>query len=163
MPQAVLSNSTPAPEPPPESIVNKTLDPMGRSIDFFVRAAFTPDQIAEFTSVFVARHMIADEIERLLAVLDALDGDEDLELNINNVDPRLDDAEDDGADNEPSLAGFGTQGENSCFVDCERDDCDLEDGHDREEDLSDREPSLGWTSDGVMAGFDDREGVSNAA
>jgi hypothetical protein len=135
---------------------------MGRSVDIFVRSAFTPDQIAEFTSVFVARHLIADEIERLLAVLDQLDGDDDIELNVaGRGDPRVDDAEDDGADAEPSLAGFGTPGENSFLVDRELDDCDLEDGHDREEDLSDREPSLGWTVDGVMAGFDDQEATSH--
>src|SRR4051812_34566554 len=102
MPQAVLSNSIPAPEPPPESVVNETLDWMGGHIDVFIEAAFTPDQIAEFTSVFVARHMIADEIERLLAVLDALDGDDDFELNLagshGDQDPRLDDAEGDATD-----------------------------------------------------------------
>jgi hypothetical protein len=109
MPQADASNSTP--EPPPERVVNTTLDPMGRHIETFRRAAFTPDQIAEFKSVFVARHLIASEIERLLAVLDALDGDEDFELNLAghhwDPDPRLDDAEGDAADDEPSLAGFG--------------------------------------------------------
>jgi hypothetical protein len=94
------------PEPPLESIVNQTLDPLGRAVNIFVRAAFTPDQIAEFKSVFVAKHLIANEIERLMAVLDALDGDEDLELNAGNChgDPRLDDAECDLFEGEPSLA-----------------------------------------------------------
>lgn len=53
--------------------------------------------------------------------------------------------------------------------DCELDDCDLEENGDlepsfggsadeeREQDFSDTEPSLGWTADGVVAGFDDLE------
>ena len=45
--------------------------------------------------MFLAKHAIADEIERLMAVLDALDCDDDLEMNAANYydDPRLDDAE----------------------------------------------------------------------
>jgi hypothetical protein len=50
-----------------------------------------------------------------MAVLDALSGDDDIELNVGNwlEDPRLEDAE--------------------------QDDCELEDGHDAEGDEADRE------------------------
>jgi hypothetical protein len=58
----------------------------------------------------------------ILDILDELDGDPDLEMNVGNDDPRLDDAEDDAADDEPSLAGFDTQGVNSHFVDRELDE-----------------------------------------
>lgn len=58
---------------------------------------------------------LLDEADRLLALLDALDGDADLEPD---------------AEGEPSLAGFGG------FADA---------GDDRELDESDDEMSLGWT------------------
>jgi hypothetical protein len=42
--------------------------------------------------------------------------------DVGNDDPRLDDAEDDAANDEPSLAGFDTQRVNSHFVDRELDE-----------------------------------------
>ncbi|MGY3130870.1 hypothetical protein ACVWZM_001552 [Bradyrhizobium sp. USDA 4501] len=101
-----------------ESVVNPTLDPDGRTVSFL--GIYTEQQIAAARAVFAARHLVADEIERLMAVLDELSGDEDLELNVPNGydDPWLDDGEgvtvssragsyvSDG-DSEPSLAGFG--------------------------------------------------------
>jgi hypothetical protein len=60
-----------------------------------------------------------------MTVLDALDGADDLELNLAghhwDPDPRLDDTEGDAADDEPSLAGFGSQAQCRYFVDCELD------------------------------------------
>jgi hypothetical protein len=107
MPQAEGSNITPAPEiPPPEDIVNVTFDPLGRTVISGVEKMFSTEQRHAFATVFRTKHAIADEIERLLAILDALDGDPDLEMNVNADDPRLDDAEGDAADDEPSLVGF---------------------------------------------------------
>lgn len=101
-----------------ETVVNPTLDPAGRSFSFL--EIYTEHQLAAARTVFAARHLVADEIERLMAVLDELSGDDDIELNIPNEygDPRLDDAEGvtvsvicQGSyvadeDAEPSLAGF---------------------------------------------------------
>lgn len=98
------------------------LDAGGRVVSFHLEQVSTPTVIAAARAVFVARHVVADEIERLMALLDALSGDDDLELNLAgshwNPDPRLDDTE--GVtvssfagsyvadeDAEPSLAGFG--------------------------------------------------------
>jgi hypothetical protein len=95
-------------DPPAESIVNQTLDPSGRTAGRFIQGAFSPEQIAEFKSTFIAKHLIPNEIERLMALLDALDGDEYLELNLAGFqwieDPRLDDGECDAFENEPSFA-----------------------------------------------------------
>jgi len=124
MVQAVRSNSTITPiPPPPESVLNSTYDPFGWAVTFGIENKFKPEEVAEFRSVFIAKHMIADEVERLLAVLDSLDGDADLELNVGNNydDPRLDDCEDDGADDEPSLASFNGPSGYSGFIDREDD------------------------------------------
>jgi hypothetical protein len=61
--------------------------------------------MAEFRSIFMAKHLIANEIERLMTVLDELNGDPDLELNVDNrdSDPRLEDGEGHNEDPEPSL------------------------------------------------------------
>jgi hypothetical protein len=122
MPQADASNSRLAPEPPPpECLVNSTLDPGGRAVMFAIETKFGSEDIAEFKSVFLTNHAIADEIERLLVILDALDGDTDFEMNVGNDDPRLDDAEGDDADAEPSLASFGGLPMAWCQADLEDD------------------------------------------
>ncbi|MBR0869032.1 hypothetical protein JQ633_01580 [Bradyrhizobium tropiciagri] len=95
MTQAVSENSRPAPEPPPETAINRTLDPSGRAVAYGINKIYRPEEIANFRTVFLARHLIADEIERLIALLDELSGDDDLELNVGNGhdDPRLEDGE----------------------------------------------------------------------
>ena len=83
-----------------------------------------------------------------------------------------------GIDDEPALGSFDRmmnqekswrQSSLVAGCDSEVDDCDLEENGDlepsfgasadqeREQDFSDIEPSLGWTADGLMGGFDDRE------
>lgn len=125
MPQADASNSRVAPEIPPIECVNQTLDPMGRAIDYLLYLRTSPDHRANIAAGFMARHVVADEIERLLAILDAIDGDDDLELNLaglhGDLDPRLDDAESDLEENEPSLARFGDAQTPLLFVDFEFD------------------------------------------
>ncbi len=95
---------------PPESVVNLALDPGGRAVACHLERISTPGAIAAARALFVARHLVADEIEHLMAVLDELDGDDDLELNLAgdhwNPDPRLDDAEGDAADDEPTISDF---------------------------------------------------------
>ena len=76
-------------------------------------------QILEVTPA--TRHALENAIERLVALLDTLDPDPDLEPD---------------TDDEPSLAG-GSVGD---------------DGRDRELDLCDDEPSLGWTSTEACSG-----------
>ena len=96
MVQAARSNSTPAsPPPPPDEIVNSTYDPLGRQVLHGIETMFHPGDIAAFKSVYLTKNAIADEVERLLAILDQLDGDTDLELNVGNLynDARLDDGE----------------------------------------------------------------------
>lgn len=109
MPQAVRSNSiTTPPEPPPLEIINSTLDPYGWCVQNDLARIYPAEQVEEFRTVFIARHLIADEIERLLAILDSLSGDDDLEGNMGGecTDPRLDDAEGDAPDDEPSISAF---------------------------------------------------------
>lgn len=112
MTQAALADSTPAPGIPPIECVNRTIDPYGEGVHFHADRIFTPDQRRDLTKVFVAKQVIADEVERLLAILDALDGDPDLEASGNNDDPRLDDAECDLAESEPSLGATDTFDQN---------------------------------------------------
>lgn len=108
MPQAGASNSRVAPEPPPVDVINATLDPGGSAVQCGLERMYGLEEIANFRTVFIARHLVAAEIERLIDLLDVLSGDDDIELSVSNLadDPRLDDAEADGADDEPSLAGF---------------------------------------------------------
>jgi hypothetical protein len=117
MPRAALANSISASEIPPIECVNRTLDPYGEGVQFHADRIFSPDQRRDLTSVFVAKQLIADEVERLLAILDALDGDADLELTLGahrgNADPRLDDAECDLAESEPSLGAGAADAEES--------------------------------------------------
>jgi hypothetical protein len=125
-------------EPPLLESINQTLDPDGRRVHGFISEQFTVVQIGQFKTVFELRHRLADEIERLMAILDALDPDPDLEVNAGNYDsdPRLDDAEGDDCDVEPSLASGSMQvdqsqehwGEGEChwYADGEPDDSDFE-------------------------------------
>jgi hypothetical protein len=128
------------PEPPARETINSTLDPGGHLANTFLNARFSPEQIGQFKSAFELRHALADEIERLMVILDALDPDPDLEMNAGDLfgDPRLDDAEGDDCDLEPSLAGgvvlvhqsqeHWAAGAASChwFADRELDDSDFE-------------------------------------
>ena len=63
-------------------------------------------------------------IEELIALLDSIDGDPDLE---------------DNADGEPSLGSTAKCIGNECVEDLEFDDCDDEDG-------GDEEPTMGWSN-----------------
>lgn len=149
------------PEPPAEDIINKVLDPDGRTVARGLEDIYTPEQCREFDTVFRARHLIADEIERLLALLDLIAGDDDLELNLagyhSNQDPRLDDAE--GVNVNTLFCGSYVADE-----DAELDDFG-ENGHDAEDDRADYEPSSGWPErmiQGVDHGAgDDREAVAH--
>ena len=83
-----------------------------------------------------------DQIERLLAFLDASDTYVTSEL------------EDDGDQNDASYPTSGSHVANpmeddECSDAAEEDDAG-EDNHDREDDRADFEPSLGWTTDGVI-------------
>jgi hypothetical protein len=83
------------------------------------------------------RREAADEIERLLALLDALDGDPDLEPTLGYLPPGMpDEAEPSGDEGEPSLGW--TEGE--ARFGCNPVFCG---GADLELDQSDDEPSLG--------------------
>jgi len=75
------------------------------------------------------RSRLEAKISELIEMLDLLDGDCDSEAN---------------GDDEPSIGNIGYYGPNG-----------LE--YDLEQDLSDDEPSLGWTADGRLIGDDDRE------
>ena len=70
-----------------------------------------------------ARPLIEDEIERLIAVLDLLEADPDLEEN-DDLEAELDDEPSIGAPE--ALSGSWQGFEYQCEVDCELDDCDLE-------------------------------------
>jgi hypothetical protein len=76
-------------------MVNRTLDPDGGRVAYGLEKIYTGPEVEAFKTVFIARHLIAAEVERLLALLDELSGDDDLELNVANAydDPRLEDAE----------------------------------------------------------------------
>ncbi len=71
-----------------------------------------------------ARHRLEAKIEELIALLDLLDGDPDLE---------------DNADAEPSLGSTAKCIGNECVEDLELDDCDDEAG-------GDEEPTMGWSN-----------------
>lgn len=106
MARAIGTISISVPEPPPEEIINATLEPesQGYLVQSRLAALFSAAEMAEFRSVYFAKQVVANEIDRLMAVLDALDDDPDLELNLSghhwNDDPRLDDAEGDQPDDE---------------------------------------------------------------
>lgn len=87
--------------------LNYTLDP-GADAIMADGWRLTLGQIRAATALFEARHAIANEIERLMALLDATEPDDDFELNLAGhcwrPDPALDDAECDLEESEPSLA-----------------------------------------------------------
>ncbi|MDQ0395175.1 hypothetical protein [Labrys monachus] len=95
----------------------------------------------------VLRRAVGNAVEEMIRLLDALDIDPDLE---------------EGGDAEPFLATTHFEDRSSgtewlharrCRVDTtdrELEDEHDEDGADREEDQSDREPSLGWTESGEI-------------
>ena len=107
-----------------------------------------------------ARNILGDVVERLLGVLDMIEGDPDLEEN-GDLEPSIGtcyqgvvDAELDTADDEPSLGSFDrmvdqtksyrqTVGWNRS-QDFEQDDCDREDG-DQDEQCDDE----GWLESGI--------------
>lgn len=95
------------------------------------------------------RRRIEDQIEQLIATLDELDGDTDLEPTMGGVNPFYGDEAEPDADDETSLGwtAAGTYGKPPIP---HQEDCEL--------DTSDEEPSLGWTISGaVTAGTGDRE------
>lgn len=135
MPRAAFADSTVVPEIPPIECVNLTLDEYGEGINYTMLNRASPDERRSFSSVFIARQMLADEIERLMAILDELDGEADLEFELaggfGSHDPLQDGGEDDEADNEPTLASSAVdlddsqeswaQGEYGQFCECETD------------------------------------------
>ena len=93
------------------------------------------------------KEALGDEIERMIDMLDALDGDPDYEPSLARFDGDGSDREGDDADlelsgdeNEPSLGSLGSSGfayreqawAGGTSDDCERDDADDEDGGDTE-------------------------------
>jgi hypothetical protein len=80
--------------------VNLTLEPesQGYLVESRLTALFSAAEMAEYRSVYIAKQVVANEIERLMAVLDALEDDADMEPTFAGTDwtdgdPRLDDAE----------------------------------------------------------------------
>jgi hypothetical protein len=114
--------------------LNYTLDP-GADAIMADGWRLTLGQIRAATALFEARHAIANEIERLMALLDATEPDDDLELNLAGhcwrPNPALDDAECDLEEAEPSLSASAAdadvsqerwaEGECGWFADCEDD------------------------------------------
>lgn len=92
----------------------------------------------------ISRPIVEAEIELLIALLDTLDPDPDIEIDA--------DIENDTADEEPSLGApdartgswAGLTAEAYDAADCEEDDCDREPDCD-DEDGNDAEWELGWT------------------
>jgi hypothetical protein len=100
------------------------------------------------------RLFVETEVERLLVVLDTLDGDPDLEPNLAGYAPGMDDREGDpaddrlaeDADDEPSLGFLEHHDYQQLLSSGAYAGSDLEDEHDG------KEPSLGWTADEVLDG-----------
>lgn len=93
--------------------LNYTLDPDAIGI-VPQRRPLPAAQIQAATALLEARHAIANEIERLMRLLDESEPDPDLELSVGGLwsqDGALDDAEDDPEENEPSLAGGAAEAE----------------------------------------------------
>lgn len=143
MPQAGCEHIRVMPEPPSIESCNPTLDDGGWAVTDGIGEIYTVGQIENSQTVFLLRNLIAFEIDRLINILDALDGDHDLESNFWGMhnDPRLEEAEGDTADEEPSLGSSHDVDQTSWaiddrsyyFVDAELDDCDLEDGRTEEQ------------------------------
>jgi hypothetical protein len=95
------------------------------------------------------RQRIETVIEELVGLLDLVDGDADLEANGDEEDGHEDDLE-------PSIGALGRWMDGRLEYDLEADDADDEES-DPGEDGGDFEPSLGWTSSGLMAGDADLE------
>jgi len=132
MAQADRVHSTPStntsPIDDPQSTVGAPAEGVG--------ALYVPTDVSAedlFQAIGRLRKEAQDEIDRLLAFLDAID------------DPELeDDEKEDDPDREPSLGAAGSYVPNdqSAWAAGNRDD--------REESLGDDEPSLGWTTEGVI-------------
>jgi hypothetical protein len=106
MPQAVSSHSRVVPEIPRLEDINFTLDPGGDQVVGRREEIYSDSELREGGERFKIRNLIADEIERLMSILDAIDGDPDLESSMcarYDGDPRLDDCECDQDENEPDL------------------------------------------------------------
>ncbi|MBW9053436.1 hypothetical protein [Rhizobium mesosinicum] len=87
--------------------------------------ASSPRAVAPATALGQLRRAALEAlIEELIALLDAADGDPDLE---------------DNADDEPSLGSTAKCIGDDCLEDLELDDCDDEEG-------GDEEPSMGWSN-----------------
>jgi hypothetical protein len=98
------------------------------------------------------REKIESTVESLIAILDEEDGDCDLEPSLCGG-PCTDDREADTADDEPELGWTGD-------INQERAQRGLilaGDFNHSESEHDGREPSLGWTVDGIHGGSDDRE------
>lgn len=94
------------PEFPELESINRTLDPEGDIVHTLIQQAFSGDDLRKGLALFRVRNLIADEIERLIDLLDTLEPDADLEPSTDNFhsDPRIADCEDDESElNEPSL------------------------------------------------------------
>ncbi|MGN6311722.1 MAG: hypothetical protein ACTHNN_19450 [Xanthobacteraceae bacterium] len=134
MPKAGCESIRVVPEPPSIESCNRTLDYEGWAVTDRADEIYTAGQIENFQTVFAFRNLIAFEIERLINILDALDGDHDLESNYWGMhnDPRLEDAEGDVADDEPSLgsledfdqACWAIDSRDNFFIDAELDESD---------------------------------------
>lgn len=101
----------------------------------YYRTPHAPEDL--FQALSRLRQEASDEIERLLLLIDRIDGDVDLEPSLTGFSDGMDDREGDAADDEPSLAGITVD---PCFADvcnfdfdCECNDGDDEDGGDSEE------------------------------
>ena len=120
-------------------------DPNTETFAAYASFLGTPLPENPIEAIRILRREAAKEIERLIAFLDALGGDFDLEPSLGYT-PYTDDAatvdiEGDDVDAEPSLGWTGAINQTSSnriggIQDAERDDCDKEDG-------GDLEPSLG--------------------
>lgn len=145
--------------------------PAGAAGDLYFPTDISPEELLQ--AIGRLRKEAQDEIDRLIAFLDSTETDSDLEPSLAGYSDGMDDREgdsaddEDGGDGEPSLASPENRYGGSQDQWARGGRNDMEEEHDgREPDEaddeldSDDEPNLGWTVDGVMAGFDDRESAA---
>lgn len=94
---------------PPLEIINYTLDPGGDIVCHLLEKYFSADEREKSAAVFELRHRIANEIERLMSILDSLEVDPDLEASTISTwgNPRAVDCECDNDEEEPNLGSVG--------------------------------------------------------